>query len=390
MQHRPAPIRQKARTNGLALRAWRFGYRQWLCPPTAGLHGLSYPGLAAIAIAEWNRSVRIEFSPRGIYLVELDLWLDSTEDGHTTWVSHGHSDHAGGSHARLIGTPPTLEFFRMRQTLLAGGGCAPPQCTALDYGESLQFRGARLTAIPAAHILGAAQLLIEYGGERVVYTGDIKLCRPLLGAATVCVPCHRLIIESTFGLPIYRFLDPEAARDRMLRFARECLDDGLSPAYLGYPLGRGQEIVHTLTNAGIPTAVHGAIARLIPAFERAGYSFPGWQPYEARATAGKAIVVTPGFKNVLEAAGRFRVAYVSGWAALDNARARAGAEELIPYSDHGDFEELIAMVESSGAREVDVVHGYTEPFAHILRQRGWEARCPRATSGRGGAEEPEG
>ena len=84
--------------------------------------------------------------------------------------------------------------------------------------------------------------------------------------------------------------------------------------------------------------------------------------------------MVPNFRNYLEASGKsVRIAYVSGWAALHNARARAGAEELIPYSDHADFDELLAIVEGSGASQVDVVHGYTEAFAHILRQRGIEA-----------------
>ena len=64
---------------------------------------------------------------------------------------------------------------------------------------------------------------------------------------------------------------------------------------------------------------------------------------------------------------------------MDNARNRAGAEELIPYSDHADFDELLALVENSGAREVDVVHGYTEAFARILRQRGIDARAPEGS-----------
>ncbi len=43
----------------------------------------------------------------------------------------------------------------------------------------MEWHGARLTAFPASHILGAAQLLIEFENERLVYTGDIKLRQPL-------------------------------------------------------------------------------------------------------------------------------------------------------------------------------------------------------------------
>jgi Cft2 family RNA processing exonuclease len=261
--------------------------------------------------------------------------------------------------------------------LWLGEGEAEPIAVPLAYGESMDWNGARLTAYPAGHILGAAQLLIEYGHERIVYSGDIKLRRPLCGAQTEVVPCDRLIVESTFGLPIFRLLDREAAVERMVAFARECFNSNLLPAFIGYALGRGQEIVHVLSQAGIRTAVHGAIARFLPVYQEHGYDFAGWEPYDAKSLAGKALVVVPTHGRVLEASGKnVRLAYVSGWAALDNARARSSAEELIPYSDHADFDELLALIEGSGAGQVDLVHGYTDALAHILRSRGINAHAP--------------
>lgn len=319
--------------------------------------------------------MNVEFHESGIYLPEIDLWLDNTDPCSATWISHGHSDHARGCHGKVIATSTTLRFYRMR--LWLNEEQDEPEMRALDFVESLPWNGAKLTAYPASHILGAAQLLVEYNGERLIYTGDIKLRQPLCGDTTEIVACDRLIIESTFGLPIYRLLDRETAVTRILRFARECLAEGVSPAFIGYALGRGQEIVHVLCQAGIPTAVHGAIARFLPEYETGGYTFPGWEPYDARTTAGKALVVVPSYGSALEASGKdIRLAYVSGWAALDNARTRSGAEELIPYSDHADFDELLTMVDRSGAKHIDVVHGYTATFAHILNARGFHAAAP--------------
>jgi Cft2 family RNA processing exonuclease len=327
-----------------------------------------------------RKNVDIEFTSEGIRVAAIDLWLDPAQTCESSWISHAHSDHARGLHCNVIATPDTLRIYRLRwpedeQT--------PQSLMPLEYGQSVEFRGARLTAYPASHIVGAAQLLIEYRGERVVYTGDIKLRAPICGVPTEVVPCDRLIIESTFGVPVYHFLDRDTARERIVAFAQECLSDGVTPVFIGYPLGRGQEIVHVLCDAEVPVAVHGSIARLIPAYEAAGYAFPGWLPYQARDERSKALVVVPNFRAYIEARGtKYRLAYVSGWAALDNARNRVGAEELIPYSDHADYEELLEIVERSGAREVDVVHGYTEPFAGILRARGIEARAPLATAAR--------
>lgn len=330
----------------------------------------------------------IQFTGSGIYVADIDLWLDPMQRCAAAWLSHAHSDHARGLHCKVFATPDTLNLYRLRWP---EDEEVPQSLHPTPFGVAREWNGARLTAFPASHILGAAQLLIEYRGERVVYTGDIKLRPPICGATTEIVPCDRLIIESTFGLPVYHFLSREEACERIIAFARECLEARITPVFIGYPLGRGQEIVHVLCNAGIATAVHGAIARLIPAYEQAGYTFPGWTPYLARDGSAKALVVVPNFRAYIEASGRdYRLAYVSGWAGLDNARSRAGAEELIPYSDHADYEELLEIVERSGAREVDVVHGYTEMFARILTQRGIEARAPREAEARNAEETPEG
>lgn len=324
--------------------------------------------------------MQVEFHDYGVFLPEIDLWLDSTAPQRATWISHGHRDHARGRHERVLGTSTTLRFYRMRLTVEPQD--REPEEFPLEFGETLDWNGALLTAYPAGHILGAAQLLVTYKGERLVYTGDVKLRPPLAGVTAVTVPCDRLIIESTFGLPIYRLLSREEARERIVRFARECLAEQSIPAFIGYALGRGQEIVSILCEAGIRTAVHGAIARFIPIYEEAGYRFPGWEAYDARETAGKALVIVPTHGSGLKARGRnIRIAYVSGWAALSNARARSGAEELIPYSDHSDFDELLDMVTHSGARHIDLVHGYTEPFSRILMKRGFEARGHRAGAG---------
>jgi Cft2 family RNA processing exonuclease len=332
--------------------------------------------------------VDIRFTPEGIYIADIDLWLDPMQRCAAAWLSHAHSDHARGLHCDVFATPDTLKLYRLRWP---EDEEFPQSLHPVDFRESFEWNGARLTAFPASHILGAAQLLIEYNRERVVYTGDIKLRQPICGATTEIVPCDRLIIESTFGLPVYHFLSRDEACERIVAFARECIEEKITPVFIGYPLGRGQEIVHVLCAARIPTSVHGAIARLIPAYEQAGYAFPGWTPYNARDREAKALVVVPNFRAYIEASGRnYRLAYVSGWAALDNARSRAGAEELIPYSDHADFEELLRIVERTGAREVDVVHGYTETFAHILSQRGFEARAPREAAARESEEAAEG
>ena len=149
--------------------------------------------------------VDVRFAPQGIYIPEIDLWLDPQERCENAWISHGHSDHARELHCQVIATPETLRIYRIRWPEDAG---IRQDFHPLAYGESIEWRGARLTAYPASHILGAAQLLIEFGGSRAVYwpeehcgvgviSGDAWRV-PLTGSD--CVVYHEAIGHS-IGLP---------------------------------------------------------------------------------------------------------------------------------------------------------------------------------------------
>jgi len=310
--------------------------------------------------------MRVDFLPAGFHLPEIDLWLDPREPVPSAWLSHAHSDHARGLHNTAIATAITSQLYRHRWPLAAG---RTQQLLTLDPGHSMDWNGARLTALPAAHILGAAQLLVEHNGERLIYTGDIKHKSPICGWPTQTVPCDHLIIESTFGLPIYDFLEAAEAQSRIAAFARECLDAGQTPIFQGYGLGRGQEIAHTLALHDIPCRIQDSIAGLIPYYAAQGYAFP-------TESTGGAILVTPGLEEKLPIPpGRRKTALVSGWAGLDNGRARSNADVLIPYSDHAGFSELVALIDAYRPAHIDIVHGYAEPFARILRARGLNAEA---------------
>jgi Cft2 family RNA processing exonuclease len=316
--------------------------------------------------------MNVEYRPEGIFLPDLDLWMDPEGDQPVAFLSHGHADHARGSHGETICSEATAEIYELR-------GGARSHRRAAPFGQPLAFRGATLTVLPAGHILGAAQLLVELEGERLVYTGDMKLAPPLCADAAVVPRCDHLIIESTFGLPIFKFLSADEARARIISTARDALSEGVTPIFLGYPLGRSQEIVEALCSGGVPVAVHGSVAKFLDIYRRyTGRKFDA-VPYDRETSRGLAIVGPPGFgRSIGRTLGKTRVIAVSGWALLDNARARYDADVLIPYSDHASFPELIEYVERAQPKQIDVVHGYADAFATILQKRGFNARAPQS------------
>ncbi len=134
--------------------------------------------------------MEINFTPRGIYLPQIDLRLDPQDRCVNSWFSHGHSDHARGLHRNVTATYASLRIYRFRRPQDVG---TPRELQRLDYRQSMDFHGARLTAYPASHIVGAAQLLVEWRGERIVYTGDIKLHPQICESNKEVAPCDRLV-----------------------------------------------------------------------------------------------------------------------------------------------------------------------------------------------------
>src|SRR4051812_9202201 len=102
----------------------------------------------------------IEASPRGIYVRPADAWIDPTVPVDRALITHGHSDHARGGHGTCWATPETLAIMALRYGTSAG--------VPIAYGESITLGGVEISYVPAGHVLGSAQILLEHGGERIV------------------------------------------------------------------------------------------------------------------------------------------------------------------------------------------------------------------------------
>jgi putative mRNA 3-end processing factor len=99
----------------------------------------------------------------------------------------------------VLATEGTLAIMRARFGAEAGGTQQPA-----SYGEVMRIGEVDVSFVPAGHILGSAQIVMEYRGSRVVVSGDYKR-----RADATCLPfepqrCDVFITEATFGLPVFR------------------------------------------------------------------------------------------------------------------------------------------------------------------------------------------
>ena len=304
----------------------------------------------------------------GIYLPELDLWLDPTARRDRAIVSHAHSDHVR-RHACTIATPGTARLIAHRYR--PSGSFVEIPC-----GQRTEFSCFTLTLLPAGHVRGSAQVLVERRGERLLYSGDFKLSPSQTAEAAEVPEADTLIVEATFGHPRYRFPSADYVMQAIEDFCRETLADGRTPVLFAYSLGKAQELLGRLAASALPVAVDAATHGICRVYEGLGVSFADYAALDDCDLTGRVVVCPSGARRGLQFArlGRTRTAYVSGWAADRSARYRMGVDAAFCLSDHADYDELVEYVRQVNPRRVYTIYGFAGEFAADLCTRGYDAR----------------
>lgn len=304
---------------------------------------------------------------QGLYLPQINWWLDAPRPASCSFISHAHFDHMA-KHRLTLCTEATARLMHARQP-------ARRELIALPFDRSHELApGCRITLVPAGHILGSAQFLAESEHGRLLYSGDFKL-RPGRAAEVCATPrADVLIMETTFGLPKYRMPPADEVIAGIVAFCRATLAAKAVPVLFGYSLGKAQEILANLAGAELPIMLHPEIDRLTRLCAQLGLTFPAYREFDALTAPGHVVIAPPQVKKSwLERLAPRRTAMITGWAVDVSTKYRMGCDAAFALSDHADFPELLEFVERVQPRRVLTVHGFAAEFAQTLRARGIEA-----------------
>ena len=307
----------------------------------------------------------------GIYLPEADLWLDPHFGVKRAFISHAHADHVA-RHEMTFCSEVTRDLMKTRYGFKNEG-----EVRALPLREVIEWEGWELQLLPAGHIIGSAMLHLTRtaDGATLLYTGDYKLRQGLSSERCELLHADTLIMECTFGLPQFAFPPVSQIVAQVLKWVQETLEDGGIPVLLGYSLGKAQEILCALAEAGHPVMLHKSVWDMTRAVAPLLGKLPQFRLFDAAEAHGHALIFPPsnGKSLALKKLKVCRTAMLSGWALTPGAKFRYQVDEVFPLSDHADHPELLETVELVKPRRVWLVHGYTREFAAELRTRGVEA-----------------
>jgi putative mRNA 3-end processing factor len=282
---------------------------------------------------------------KGYYCVYGDFYIDPKYPVHTAVISHAHGDHAVPGHLSIHATANTIAFMKHRFTKQPFSSYYPK-----EFKETFKIGDVEISFIPAGHILGSAQILMEYKGVRYLYTGDYKLQEDITCEPLEYVKADVLITETTFADPAVIHPDP-------IEEIKKLNSTSLNIMLGCYALGKAQRITN-LVNTYCPQKTvytHHNIAPIHRIYDENGFVKLDYEIYNRKALKDgqdKIYLVPPmTFHNYFRAKNVVRV-FASGWKRLQNYN-----DMTLFISDHIDWNDLNEFISKVEPKQIWTVHG---------------------------------
>lgn len=316
----------------------------------------------------------LQFSGKGIYCAAADVYLDPWRPVQKALISHGHADHARWGHQQYICTENSLPILKHRLGNISVAG--------KKYGEKFSINGVQFSFHPAGHVIGSAQIRVEYKGEVWVFTGDYKLEDDLVSTPFEVIKCHTFISECTFGLPVFDWQPPAKVHSDINNWWAAHKDNKGACVLFGYSLGKAQRLLKHLDPSIGKIYTYSSITNMTEVTS-ANTVFPKTIPLTAavdkKDLAGAIVLAPPASAGGvwMKKLPQPSLGYASGWMSFRGARRRRGFDRGFVLSDHADWKGLLKAIRATGCEQVITTHGYTHLFAQYLREQGYDAKTEK-------------
>lgn len=134
---------------------------------------------------------------------------------------------------------PAIPLYDQKQAL-----AALRQFKGLEFHQTFEIGDLRVWLHPTGHILGAAAVVLEHQGKRIIFSGDIGRPNDILMKAPEPLPaCDVLFVESTYG---NRRHDADSSWNALASIVNQTVERGGVIAMPCFAVGRAQTLQHML------------------------------------------------------------------------------------------------------------------------------------------------
>lgn len=313
----------------------------------------------------------LQFTARGIHCPPADIYIDPWQPVDRAMITHGHADHSRYGSKHYMATSAAAPAIQYR--------LGDIDMQTVEFGETTVINGVKFSFHPAGHILGSAQIRVEYKGEVWVASGDYKLEDDGLAEPFEPIRCDTFITESTFGLPVYDWKPQAEVFANINAWWRENAAQGKVSFLTGYSLGKAQRILQQLDPSIGKIYTHAAVENLNEVIRGQGIMLPDtiratkevpYKDYNTNLVLAPPSVLNSNWMKKLKPVS---VGICSGWMSLRGPRRRKAVDRGFVLSDHVDWKDLNTAIAATEAERVIVTHGYTKVYTRYLRSLGLRA-----------------
>lgn len=309
----------------------------------------------------------LSFTNKGIYCPRGNFYIDPWQPVDYAVITHGHGDHARWGMKHYLCHTYSKPILQTRLGV-------DISVEALEYDQSKYVNGVKLSLHPAGHIIGSAQVRVEYNGFVSVVSGDYKTEDDGISTPLEIVQCNEFVTESTFGLPIYNWLSQDEIFEDVKHWININRQHEKTSILIAYSLGKAQRLMKGLEGHA-KIFVHSSIDRLNQAIESAGITLPQtaiWNAELKSEVQGNIVILPPSLlgTNMIKKIPNGAVAVCSGWMQVRGNRRWQSVDAGFAISDHADWQGLLDTIKATGTEKVYVTHGYTATFSKYLNELG--------------------
>jgi putative mRNA 3-end processing factor len=181
----------------------------------------------------------LTYTDSGLYSPVAGCHIDAWKPVDKVLITHAHADHARQGHGLYLTAKEGAALLSER---VGEASIIEP----VPYNHPIRCGDAWISFHPAGHILGSAQVCIEYAGQRVVVSGDYKRAIDQTCAPFESQLCDLFVTEATFALPVYAWPVFEQVMSDITEWWQQNATQGKTSILFCYALGKAQRILNGL------------------------------------------------------------------------------------------------------------------------------------------------